>query len=108
LSFAAVRNASGDYVKADLDSVTAAAKSADAKNTVSSITNASGKHTYPIATFTWVLIPSAEKDAKKREALREMVRWMLTSGQKQCESLGYVPLPADLAARQLGELDALK
>jgi hypothetical protein len=37
-----------------------------------------------------------------------MVRWMLTSGQKQCESLGYAPLPADLAARQLSELDALK
>jgi phosphate transport system substrate-binding protein len=108
LSFAAVRNASGDFVKADLASVTAAARSADGKEASLSITNASGKHAYPIATFTWVLIPSVEKDAQKQKALREMVRWMLTSGQKQCESLGYAPLPADLAARQLSELDALK
>jgi phosphate transport system substrate-binding protein len=108
LSFAAVRNASGAYVKADLASVTEAARSADGTKASLSITNASGKHAYPIATFTWVLIPSAGKDEQKQKALREMVRWMLTSGQKQCESLGYAPLPADLAARQLSELDALK
>jgi phosphate transport system substrate-binding protein len=107
LSFAAVGNTSGDYVKADLDSVTAAAKTAG-KGSVGSITNASGKHTYPIATFTWVLISADGKDPKKQEALREMVRWMLTSGQKECEALGYAPLPGDLAARQLQELGAGK
>jgi phosphate transport system substrate-binding protein len=111
LSFAAVQNASGEYVKADLDSVTAAAKTAGAtegKSTIASITNASGKHTYPIATFTWVLISAEGKDAKKQEVLREMVRWMLTSGQKECQGLGYAPLPVDFAARQLQELGASK
>jgi phosphate transport system substrate-binding protein len=111
LSFAAVRNGSGEYVKADLDSVTAAAKAAGPlKDNAfrTSITNASGKHTYPIATFTWILIPAEAKDAKKQEALREMLRWMLTSGQKECQSLGYAPLPADLAARQLQALNDAK
>lgn len=104
LSFGTVRNLSGEYVKADLDSVTAAAKAAEPlkeNEFQTSITNATGKHAYPISTFTWVLIPAEAKDAKKQEAVREMVRWMLTSGQKECQSLGYAPLPGDLAAREL-------
>jgi phosphate transport system substrate-binding protein len=108
LNFAAVRNASGDYVKADLDSVAAAARTANVaagKEFQTSLTNASGKHTYPIATFTWILLPTNGKDAKKQEAMKELVRWMLTNGQKQCQALGYVPLPADLAARELDRLD---
>jgi hypothetical protein len=107
LSFGAVRNRSGEYVKADLDSVTAAAKAAGPLKEhefQTSITDAVGKHTYPISTFTWVLIPGEAKNGKKQEALREMVRWMLTNGQKQCQSLGYAPLPEDLAE---GELRAL-
>jgi phosphate ABC transporter phosphate-binding protein len=104
LSFGTVRNLSGEYVKADLDSVTAAAKAGEPlkeSEFQTSITNATGKHAYPISTFTWVLIPAEAKDAKKQEAVREMVRWMLTSGQKECQSLGYAPLPGDLAEREL-------
>ncbi len=111
LSFGAVRNASGEYVKADLDSVTAAGKTAGlpaGNESLRPITNASGKHTYPIATFTWVLIPAEGKDPKKQAALRDLIRWMLTSGQKQCQSLGYAPLPGDLAARELQALGAGK
>jgi phosphate transport system substrate-binding protein len=111
LSFGAVRNGSGEYVKADLDSVTAAAKTAgqlDGKESRVSITNADGKHVYPISTFTWVLIPADGNDSKKQGALRELVRWMLTSGQKECQSLGYAPLPGDVAARELEELGTVK
>jgi phosphate transport system substrate-binding protein len=111
LSFGAVRNSSGEYVTADLDSVTAAAKAVGSpagNGSQTSITNASGKHTYPIATLTWVLLPADGKDVKKQDALRELVRWMLTAGQKQCESLGYAPLPGDLAARELQALGPSK
>jgi phosphate transport system substrate-binding protein len=111
LSFGAVRNATGEYVKADLDSVTAAAKAVAAQKgglLPTSITNARGKHTYPIATFTWVLIPSRSTDSNKQQALRDLLTWMLTSGQKQCQSLGYAPLPEDLAAQQLHALAAAK
>jgi phosphate ABC transporter phosphate-binding protein len=111
LSFGAVRNASGEYVKADLDSVTAAAKTAvqdKGQPFPTSITNASGKHTYPISTFTWLLIPSRSNDSDKQQALRELLGWMLTSGQKQCQSLGYAPLPEELAAQQLQMLTSHK
>lgn len=111
LDFAAVRNASGEFVKADLDSVTAAAKTAALPENSGfglSITNASGRHVYPIATFTWLLVPVENRDAGKTAALRDLVRWVLTNGQKQCEGLGYAPLPAEFAKRELEAVAALK
>lgn len=110
LDFAAVRNASGIFVKADLDSVIAAAKTAVLPENGGfgfSITNASGKHVYPIATFTWLLVPVEGRDAGKTLTLRDLLRWMLTNGQRQCEGLGYAPLPAELSSRELQALAAL-
>ncbi|HYA63356.1 MAG TPA: phosphate ABC transporter substrate-binding protein PstS [Candidatus Sulfotelmatobacter sp.] len=110
LEYAAVRNAAGEYVKADLDSVTAAAKTAVIPKSGgfgASITNATGKHTYPIATFTWLLVPVDEPDAAKKGAVRDLLRWMLTAGQKQCEGLGYAPLPPEFANRELQALAGL-
>ena len=109
LNFAAVRNAAGDYVKADLDSMTAAAKSVliGGDDFRVSITNASGKHVYPISTFTWLLVPTEIRDPAKKAALRDLLRWMLTAGQKQCSSLGYAPLPASIASRELQSLSSL-
>jgi ABC-type phosphate transport system substrate-binding protein len=98
-------------VKADLDSVTAAAKAAgtaDENALQTSITDAASNHTYPISTFTWVLIPATGTDPKKHEATRELLQWMLTSGQKECQFLGYAPLPGDLAARELQALNGTK
>lgn len=110
LEYAAVRNAAGEYVKADLDSMQAAAKTAAIPASSGfgvSITNASGKHTYPIATFTWLLLPLEGLDAAKRAALRDLLRWILMAGQKQCEGLGYAPLPVEFANRELQALSGL-
>jgi phosphate transport system substrate-binding protein len=111
LPFAAVRNASGDFVKADVDSVTAAAKiaeGADHNRMASSITNANGKHVYPIATLTWLLVPLGERDTVKTSAMRDLLQWILTSGQRQCEGLGYAPLPSELAKRELKRIASLQ
>ena len=110
LEYGAVRNGSGEFVKADLDSVTAAGKTAVLPESAGfgvSITNASGRHSYPIATFTWFLVPE-DGAAEKQAALRDLLRWMLTSGQKQCEGLGYSPLPAELANRELAVVAGMK
>jgi phosphate ABC transporter phosphate-binding protein len=109
LNFAAVRSSRGDYVKADLDSVTAAGKSAGTggDDFRVSITNAPGKHVYPISTFTWLLVPADIREPAKKAALRELLRWMLTAGQKQSSSLGYAPLPANVVSRQLQCLSSL-
>jgi len=103
MSYGSVENSSGAYVKADLQSVTAAAagaaKSMPADFRVS-ITNAPGKTAYPIASFTWLLIPTQIQDAQKRTALVNFLKWMLTEGQKDCAKLYYAPLPKEVVAQE--------
>jgi len=111
LSFGTVRNAAGQFVQASLAGVTAAAESLSFEGTSDfriSLTNAPGKQAYPIASFTWLLIPRESGDAPKRAALLSILRWVLTSGQKQCSALGYAPLPAAVAESELRTLDNLQ
>ncbi len=103
LSFGPVRNAAGVPVKADLASVTEAARSAGTPDSAFqlSITNAPGKSAYPIASYTWLLVPEQLEDKNKRATLLDLLRWTLTSGQKSCSALGYAPLPTDVARRAM-------
>jgi phosphate transport system substrate-binding protein len=108
LSFGAVRNAAGAYVNASLESVAAAAQSAPtAAGGAPSITDAPGKAAYPIASFTWIVLPEPMPSGE-RNAIAQMLQWMLTSGQKQSSALGYAPLPRELASRELQALAQLK
>jgi len=110
LSFGAVRNAAGVFVRADLASVTAAAASGAVKmgsDSRVSITNAPGAGAYPISSFTWLLLPENRSGIRKI-AMDELVRWILTTGQKECSELGYAPLPREVANRELEALRAQK
>jgi phosphate ABC transporter phosphate-binding protein len=102
LSFGLVRNEAGNFVQANLATLGAAAQAGISH---ASLLNATGKDAYPIATFTWILVP-ASADAKKAAALKDLLRWMLTDGQKECAGLGYVPLPKSVSQKQLAELGA--
>ncbi len=111
LSFGAVRNSAGEFIKASISSVTAAAAAAAESRPQDfrvSITNANGKDAYPIATYTWLLLPEEIADKTRREALTELLRWVLTSGQRECSALGYAPLPAEVAKRALESFDTSK
>jgi len=111
LRYGAVRNGAGNFVKADLASVTAAAGGMGESGKTDfrvSITNAPGKDAYPISTFTWVLLPEEGERGPKRSAVVEFLRWALTSGQRQCASLGYAPLPAEVTNEELKALGGLK
>ena len=66
-----------------------------------SITNASGKNAYPISSFTWLLIPNKIDDQRKKQALTNFLRWMMTDGQKFCEALAYAPLPKAVVAKEM-------
>jgi phosphate transport system substrate-binding protein len=106
LSFGAVRNAAGVFVRADLGSVTAAAASGAAKISLDfrvSITNAPGAGAYPISSFTWLLLPE-DRTGIRKVAMDELVRWILTTGQKECSELGYAPLPREVVNRELQAL----
>ena len=95
IAYGSVKNAAGNFVKASLESVTAAAASAPKmpEDFRVSITNAPGKDAYPISSFTWLLIPSQSKDAAKGKILSDFLNWMVTDGQKMTASLSYAPLP---------------
>jgi len=110
ITYGTVRNAAGQYVKASLDSVTAAAasvKSMPADFRVS-ITNAPGKDAYPISSFTWLLIPSKFSDASKRDAIKGFVKWMLADGQNYTETLSYAKLPKEVVAKEVKALDGIQ
>jgi phosphate transport system substrate-binding protein len=103
MTYGKVKNAAGEFVLASLDSVTAAAASA-AKNMPDdfrvSITNAAGKGSYPISTFTWLLIPDKIPDAAKQKAIKDFLHWMLTTGQTMAAPLDYAPLPKPVVAKE--------
>ncbi|HUO16054.1 MAG TPA: phosphate ABC transporter substrate-binding protein PstS [Verrucomicrobiae bacterium] len=101
IPFGSVRNASGVYLKASLEGVTAAAASAPKMpaDFRVSITNAPGKDAYPISSFTWLLIPQKSKDAAKGKILNDFLNWMVTDGQKMTSALDYAPLPENVAAK---------
>ena len=110
LNFGAVRNAAGEFVLADLASVTVAARSAAGSLSPERglpITNAPEKGAYPIATFTWWIFPRIW-EAPKKTAILQLLQWMLTAGQNQCSALAYVPLPREIATRELQSLAKLK
>ncbi len=95
ITYGSVKNASGNFVKASLDSVTAAAASAKSMppDFRVSITNAPGKDAYPISSFTWLLIPEQSKDKTKGKILADFLNWMVDDGQKMTAQLTYAPLP---------------
>jgi phosphate transport system substrate-binding protein len=101
MTYGRVRNSSGNFVKADLDSVTAAAAGAKVPDDFRvSITSAPGKDAYPVSSFTWLLIPQNIKDGNKRDIIKGFLNWMLTDGQTLTSSLAYAPLPKEVVARE--------
>jgi phosphate transport system substrate-binding protein len=111
MPYGRVKNSSGDFIKADLASVTAAA-SATAKEMPDdfrvSITNPAGKTAYPIASYTWLLIPEKFQDAKKRDALKGFLKWALTDGQNDVEKLAYAKLPKEVVSKELKALNKVQ
>ncbi len=102
ISYGLVKNKSGNYVKATLDSVTAAAAAAAANMPADyrvSITDPSGKNAYPIASFTWLLIPQQSRDGNKGRVLRDFCDWMLKDGQSEVGALSYAPLPKEVVKK---------
>jgi phosphate transport system substrate-binding protein len=95
IPFGAVKNSSGSWIKASLDSTTAAGGSV--KNMPDdfrvSITNPPGKDAYPIASFTWLLVPAQFKDAAKGKVVVDFLAWMLDQGEPMASQLDYAPLP---------------
>jgi phosphate transport system substrate-binding protein len=111
MPYGIVKNAAGVFIKASLESVTAAAAGAAKEMPADfrvSITNAPGKAAYPISSFTWLLVPSKISDAAKRDAIKGFVKWMLGPGQDYTEALAYAKLPRAVVAKELTALNKVE
>jgi phosphate transport system substrate-binding protein len=111
VAFGSVKNAAGEFLKADLTGVSEAAAGA-AKSMPDdfrvSITNAPGKKAYPISSFTWLLIPAKFSDAAKRDAMKGFLKWAITDGQKDTEELAYAKLPKEVVAKELKAIETIQ
>jgi phosphate transport system substrate-binding protein len=105
LPYGKVKNEAGVFVKADLASVSAAAAAASKSMPddfrVSITDPPANKAAYPIASFTWLLIPEKINDAAKRDAVKDFLKWMMTDGQQYCEGLAYAKLPKEVVSREM-------
>ncbi len=112
LPTALLQNADGKFVAPAADAATAAADGAVARLPANtdyrvSIVNAGGATTYPIASFTWLLIYKNQPNAAKAKKLADFVRWALTDGEKDAAALDYAPLPPSLVARLTARIDSI-
>jgi len=102
LSYGKVRTQNGEFVGASLESLAVAATdSLEIRDDLKmSIVNAPGAGAYPIATFTWLVVPAEIHDDAKRTAITGFLNWMLGPGQAQAAALGYLALPKELVIRE--------
>ena len=111
IAYGQVQNAAGEFLKASVPAVTAAAAGAAASMPADfrvSITNAPGKGAYPISSFTWLLLYEAPRDKASAKVMVELLKWALTDGQKYCADLGYAPLPANVVTLETAALAKIK
>jgi phosphate transport system permease protein/phosphate transport system substrate-binding protein len=103
--FAFIQNKEGKFVEPSLNSTMAAVESyvatlpkGDGVWTDVTLVNAAGADSYPIASFSYLLLDkelstNPNLDQAKAKALVDFISWAITDGQKMAESLDYVPLP---------------
>lgn len=109
MRYGTVQNAAGAFVRASAESVTAAAAGsripADFRV---SITNAAGQGSYPISSFSWILIYELPADRARWKAMCDFLKWALTDGQRLCRKFGFAPLPSGIVKAELALLEGFE
>jgi len=111
LAYGRVQNAAGNFVSADAVSIAAAASAAARTMTSGSrvsITNASDERAYPIASFTWLIVPVLAETANKQRAMQQFITWVLSSGQEYVGGAGFAPLPPGVVAKEQAMLGKIE
>ena len=101
IPFADLQNHDGKFVTASLASVTAAAAAMASSMPADfrvSITDAPGPDSYPISSFTWLLVYQQQTDKAKGQQIVNFLKWALHDGQQYAPPLQYAQLPASVVA----------
>ena len=110
LSIARIRNAAGEFVKPSTKSISDVALAMESKITDDfrvSLTNAPGKESYPIVSFTWFYVPVHPQDLQRSHAVKEYLSWVYVSGQEIAQAQGYAPLPPSVLQKVRAKVAAL-
>jgi phosphate transport system substrate-binding protein len=109
MPFGEVRNKSGKFIKADLASASEAAAGVEMPEDFRvSITDSAAPDAYPIASFTWLLIPEKIADPAKKMTLVKLLKWILTDGQGMTSKLSYAPLPKSVATKEIKAISGIQ
>jgi phosphate transport system substrate-binding protein len=110
LTIARIRNAAGEFVAPSTKSISDVALAMDSKMTDDfrvSLTNAPGKDSYPIVSFTWFYVPVDAPDLQRSHAVKEYLNWVYASGQEIAQQKGYPPLPPSVLQKVRAKVAAL-
>ncbi len=110
LPYAKMKNREGSVVPVNFNTVTAAAAGASKHmpaDLCPLITNSPGKNSFPIAGFSWVVVPRKISNKTKADALIKFLKWAVTKGQSYAEQLYYSPLPKSVQELDLKQIDKI-
>jgi phosphate transport system substrate-binding protein len=110
LPVARIRNAAGEFVKPSTKSISDVALAMESNMTDDfrvSLTNAPGKESYPIVSFSWFYVPVHPQDLQRNHAVSEYLGWVYASGQEIAKEQGYAPLPPSVLQKVRAKLAAL-
>ncbi|MEH1853640.1 MAG: phosphate ABC transporter substrate-binding protein PstS [Nostoc sp.] len=108
LKFADLENKAGKFVVASEESASKTLESvALPANLRLFISDPEGADSYPIVTYTWLLVYKKYPNAAKAKAIEAAIEYALTDGQKQASALGYVPLPANVITKVAAAADQI-
>ena len=110
LPVASLKNREGKFVLPSVDGTISAMAGGLSKipgDYRAEILNQRGAESYPICGLTWILVHKKIANAEKGEALKNVLTWALTSGQKYAKNLYYAPLPEGLQAKVLKTIDSI-
>ena len=111
IGYGTVQNPAGNFVKASADSITAACKAMAGsmpRDFRVSLVDASAKDAYPIASFTWIYLPSSGVSAERTGALKQFLAWALEDGQTIARGLGYATLPSSIQSKAHATLNSIE
>jgi phosphate transport system substrate-binding protein len=111
IGYGRVQNAAGHFVRATPASIAAACAAIEKSITGNfqvSMTNAPGKDSYPISSFTWIYVPTSRASGVRGHALKQFLNWALQGGQGVAKGLGYATLPDEIVSKARQALNALQ
>jgi phosphate transport system substrate-binding protein len=109
LTMAMLENKAGNFIPADGDTGFATLVEAPLPDNLRAFfPDPEGEKSYPIVTYTWLMVYQRYEDAEKADELKRFLRWCLTDGQQFNEPLGYIRLAPRVADRAIDAVNAIQ